>query len=566
MIDYESFIESCPNVVNGLARCDQGSSHISNDTTATLTINFYGRAIYLFGSVTGGTQYTTALDSQDSVNGTTVGDLLASYENLQSPSAGETHQITLTATQFTADGDLSFTKAIVSVGTGLQGATAAFTTFKAVGDASSPIKFTRGWTTNGTYMQSGTQFSQTATLNFTGSAVLVHGLCSPFRDNTGYQNSYGSVTVDGGEEVFIEDDTTLFFSLPNSVEDDCLLYYNTGLNDGEHQLAYQTNDEDVFISSMDVLGVSGGTTAGNGTNGDGDGPGGLPGNSTQGSDGVGGTIASIQLSLGVIIAIVTGAVILCLVCGVLVWACLIKRRRRRQNRHLGAPIPYHPKPNEQPLSYAALASQVSLRNQHSQYPPPPIPPPLQIRSYNGPVALDDPPAGYTATRPAVQSTPVNSMPSDAATYGSANLYPRQDQEAYDAAQSHPPGLQLNVLAAPRTMENLPPKVREEMRWAMQNASTPYTAATPANYYDPRRDPNFGPLAYADGSMAAGSSTNIVQPQPQSQSTQMTTGSTTASAFNSRPSVRRLTQQLFEQGNGATDADEAPPPDYSQATS
>jgi len=571
MIDYEGFIESCPTVVNGLARCDQGSAHVSNDTSATLTINFYGRAIYLFGSVDGGTQYTTTLDEQDAINGTVVvGNLLASYENLSSPSAGETHQITLTATQYTAQGALSFTEAIVSVGTGLTGASASFTTYKAVGDSQSPIRFTPGWTTNGTYKQSGTQFSQTATLNFTGSAVVVRGLCSPFRDSTGFQSSYGSVAVDGGEETFLEDDTTLFFSLPNYEEDDCILYYNTGLNDGQHGLVYQTNSDDVFISSMQVLGVSGGTTAGadsgDGSSGNSTGPGGFQ---TSGSQGNGGLVIPLQLSLTDIIGIVAGAVVLCIVGGVLIWAQIVKKRRRRQQNFLGAPLPYRPKPNEPPISYRALASQASLPQQHSHYPPPAVPPPLQIQSFSGPVALDD--SGYTPAvyqQPGRRSTPVNTIPSDVATYGSSPSYP-QPQGAlheYDAAQTNrPPGLQLNVMAAPQRLENFPPKMRQEMRWAMQNASTPYTAATtPANYYDPRRDPNLGPQTFAETSMAAGSSTGTLTQPPLPQVPQV--NQTTQSTFQSRQaSVRRLTQVLFDQGNGAAEGDEAPPPDYSQAT-
>lgn len=136
MFDYDDFNRDCP-LNNGVLQCTTGSSHVSNATQSSISLRFFGRrlpfaavssilmvltgtAVYLFGTVDGGTQYTVQLDNGKAIPGTVQpGNLIASYTNLPNSQEGGTlHQVTLSATRFKDGSILRFTGAIISVDTG----------------------------------------------------------------------------------------------------------------------------------------------------------------------------------------------------------------------------------------------------------------------------------------------------------------------------------------------------------------------------------------------------------------------------------------------------------------
>ncbi|KZV95512.1 hypothetical protein EXIGLDRAFT_834325 [Exidia glandulosa HHB12029] len=481
MFNYNSFNRDCPRN-NGVLQCTTGSSHVSNSTTSTVSLSFFGTAVYLFGTVDDGSQYTLQLDGGNAINGSPQADqkLLGSFSNFaNSPSSGLAHTVKLTVTRFKVGSILRFTGALISVDTGSPSAKPSFTSTTATG-SSANLNLTPGWTKNGSYIQSGSDLSQTATFKFQGSGVAVYGLCSNTRDDLG--NYYGAAQVDVSPSTFprgISDSSDgNLFNAPPYIAEDCLMYFYSGFNEGSHNLTWTSQRDNVFISRFTAISVNGGTAPSDGTN-----------------EIDGGTVAkAIGIGVNVIVAIVVSVVaVLILICA---FACFGRCRRRWRQQPYNpppAPVPVETKEASPPANpMAALPVATYLP------PTPPPAPPMRTPSV--------PHRSQGAPYQALDSTPAAAPPARA-WYG-GTLSP----EVPNADLPYRPdfGVLAAVPIAPVGRAPVPPP---------PGAAMPYPTSTEWPRSVPSQPHETGPYAMAHASPAFGSSAEAgYHPSPSVMST------------------------------------------------
>lgn len=143
-------------------------------------------------------------------------------------------------------------------------------TLKTYTNTDPAIRYTTGWTKNGTYMQSGTTLAQNMNLAFDGQAIWVWGFCGQ-RERYDF-SSYGTFTVNGNGRHIIRD-FVLWFTLfvddyisdssgdgvPRAQDPKCLLDFRGNLPSTGNTLRIDSRGlYNVMIDSIDVLQVSGG--------------------------------------------------------------------------------------------------------------------------------------------------------------------------------------------------------------------------------------------------------------------------------------------------------------------
>ncbi|KZV95511.1 hypothetical protein EXIGLDRAFT_834324 [Exidia glandulosa HHB12029] len=436
-IDYSDFNRDCP-INNGVLQCTSGSAHVSNSTSSSLTIRFFGTAIYLFGNVDGGTQYTLQLDDKPATQTQPQpGNLLGSFTNLPNkPNDADDdllHSLTLSATRFKEGSILRFNGAIISVDTGSPSAKVSVTKYTLT-DQNANVVLTPGWAKNASYIQSGTAFAQHATVNFEGVGVMVYGLCSNTRQDFG--NDYGEVSTDVDSFApFVSDssDGNLFETRPY-IADDCLMYFSTSLSQGAHNLTYNSNLDNVFLKRFEVVSVDGagggsieGTNNGGGVSVGGGLPGSNSGTGDSGSDvsagnngpnAAEGVAKALGLSIGAIIGIAFAVVGVLIFVGIAV--CVTRRRRKARLYANMSSTSLQPITQKYSNAATPMDSQVALQPTFAPPPGPPphltrVPQPSSASNYAPPPG--PPPSAQHASAP-VRATSMVSRSSAWSSHGS----------------------------------------------------------------------------------------------------------------------------------------------------
>lgn len=305
-----------------------------------------------------------------------------------------------------------------------------------------------------------------------GSGVMVYGLCSNTRQDFG--NDYGEATADVDtfpHDVGDSSDGGIFQTRPY-IADDCLMYFSA-FAQGVHNLTYDSNRDNVFLSRFEVLsldgsgggtgssnsqgGVSTPTGSGGSSGGSSAGSGGSSlgaGNSTVGlGDGTDSVAKALGISIGAIVGIVVtviGVVVLaCIAC------CLVCRRRRRATavyiNNAGGPSMTQQNAKQETPS----ASQTALPVQSYAAPSVPPPAPFQMQAQTQPGGTYAPPTGPppAAARKPVPPARTLSMASRSSAWSShgsqATERPRAVSNAHGPPQ--PYAISTTVPTAPSTV-------------------------------------------------------------------------------------------------------------------
>ncbi|KZT29142.1 hypothetical protein NEOLEDRAFT_1167157 [Neolentinus lepideus HHB14362 ss-1] len=225
------------------------SLHTTSRDGATLSVYWFGNGIQLFGN-TSDAKYDIFLDGRLQVNSSLGSNILAEFSNL----ANEDHNITLLTQIDTPTAALSFDRADITVSTGLVNATVASVPF----DVKS-ISFAGSWQYQLWPVIPGQLLpfyvsntaGDTATLNFSGSAITVSGFRN---EGSGHYN----VTLDG---------VTTSYDGQSSFTEPALLFYATGLNSSmSHSLTFTNADNrTTAIDSVNITTISGGCRSCGGT-------------------------------------------------------------------------------------------------------------------------------------------------------------------------------------------------------------------------------------------------------------------------------------------------------------
>ncbi|KAH7103307.1 hypothetical protein BKA62DRAFT_696485 [Auriculariales sp. MPI-PUGE-AT-0066] len=507
----DTWVRACPTS-NGVENCGEGSSHDANENISDkyLQISFYGTAIYLYGEMNDGMGFTATIDSND-VAVATQGDLLFMANNLPNqPDDGDLHILKLEAKRFSADGVLKFKEAIISVDSGKPTVTANTVTHK-VDDANSGIKFSKGWSREDQYMKASVDFEQTVNFEFTGSAILAYGKCSNKRNDTyAFTDAYGYFESDGMSGYDYISDTSDWSAQdnPTYVTDDCLLFWDTNLPEGKHNVSLKTDQYEVFISRFDVV-TLGDSAAGNSSN-----------SSTSNGDGGNGQSKSDDsksggISMGMVVGIAVAAVALVLAVALFL---IFRTKRRRTSASGPASVGKFSGPmqvildqasvqeDQGPTKYGSLTPVATTQPAGFAYPPPAVSSPQPPQQ---PQFVYPPPGIYRHP-----STHSQNQPSQPVLSPQTSDYPSSSSSTRPGSSStRPPSTDAGAVAG--------------MNAAHFSGRTVLTAEGSYNYAAPSgkeqayvgavsRPADSAPSYVAPGPSAALAATGYVPAQPQQQ--------------------------------------------------
>ncbi|KAH7097649.1 hypothetical protein BKA62DRAFT_715905 [Auriculariales sp. MPI-PUGE-AT-0066] len=247
------FYLDCPKDADGIIQCQApGSSHITREDTdvASVSVSFYdSTAIYLFGEVSGGLEYTTDRGSNETRSvGQPDGTLLAMYDNLKTEfdfsedmtwDNRQHHVLNLNYARRRSEDTITITYAVharstdrVVISNRINGSELAY----------SP------WPNDTTYWEVSKDPFNSARLTFEGNGILVYGLCTNTINST---TNLGTVSLD----YVAMDQPALQPSNTTYMTHDCLLHAETQLEYGQHTLTWQADpDDQVLLSHYDSSG------------------------------------------------------------------------------------------------------------------------------------------------------------------------------------------------------------------------------------------------------------------------------------------------------------------------